>query len=171
MIPDRKALTAMSAAKPLQNERDLSDAQPYEPAMEDILASIRRIIADDQLVFADAGPDGANAGLEAGLGEAVEPPEEQTMPMSGRALGPDLRPAPPSSSGPAPALVSPAAEASVASAFNALVASRFAKNADAIAALTADALRPLIKAWLDENLPPLVERLVAAEIERITREG
>jgi hypothetical protein len=28
-------------------------------------------------------------------------------------------------------------------------------------------LRPLLKAWLDENLPPLVERLVRAEIERV----
>ena len=30
-------------------------------------------------------------------------------------------------------------------------------------------IRPLLKAWLDENLPPLVERLVKAELERIAR--
>jgi cell pole-organizing protein PopZ len=30
-------------------------------------------------------------------------------------------------------------------------------------------LRPMLKVWLDENLPPLVERLVRAEIERIAR--
>lgn len=30
-----------------------------------------------------------------------------------------------------------------------------------------DELRPLLKLWLDENLPPLVERLVRAEIERV----
>ena len=30
-------------------------------------------------------------------------------------------------------------------------------------------LRPMLRAWLDENLPPLVERLVQAEIERISR--
>jgi cell pole-organizing protein PopZ len=28
-------------------------------------------------------------------------------------------------------------------------------------------IRPMLKAWLDTNLPPLVERLVAAEIERV----
>jgi len=28
-------------------------------------------------------------------------------------------------------------------------------------------IRPMLKAWLDQNLPPLVERLVAAEIERV----
>jgi cell pole-organizing protein PopZ len=161
----------MSAVKPLQDERHLSDAQPFEPAMEDILASIRRIIADDQLVFADAGPD-------IGPGEGVEPPDGQDAPMADPAPAPGIRPARSTGSGaaasargPSPALVSPSAEASVASAFNALVASRFAKNADAIATLTTDALAPLIKAWLDENLPPLVERLVAAEIQRITREG
>lgn len=32
-------------------------------------------------------------------------------------------------------------------------------------------LRPMLKAWLDENLPALVERLVEAEIERIARRG
>ncbi len=30
-------------------------------------------------------------------------------------------------------------------------------------------LRPMVKAWLDENLPPMVERLVRVEIERVTR--
>ena len=30
-----------------------------------------------------------------------------------------------------------------------------------------DELRPLLKEWLDDNLPPMVERLVRAEIERV----
>jgi uncharacterized protein len=30
-------------------------------------------------------------------------------------------------------------------------------------------LRPMLKSWLDENLPSLVERMVEAEIERVTR--
>lgn len=33
--------------------------------------------------------------------------------------------------------------------------------------LTRDLLRPALAEWLDKNLPPLVERLVAAEIARI----
>jgi uncharacterized protein len=28
-------------------------------------------------------------------------------------------------------------------------------------------IRPLLKQWLDVNLPPIVERLVRAEIERV----
>jgi uncharacterized protein len=30
-------------------------------------------------------------------------------------------------------------------------------------------LRPMLKTWLDENLPAMVERLVRAEIERVSR--
>jgi len=32
-------------------------------------------------------------------------------------------------------------------------------------------LRPMLKTWLEENLPAMVERLVQAEIERVTRKG
>jgi cell pole-organizing protein PopZ len=35
--------------------------------------------------------------------------------------------------------------------------------------LMKEMLRPMLKAWLDDNLPSLVERLVRAEIERVTR--
>lgn len=34
-----------------------------------------------------------------------------------------------------------------------------------------DMLRPMLKGWLDDNLPVLVERLVRAEIERVARGG
>ena len=30
-------------------------------------------------------------------------------------------------------------------------------------------LRPMLKQWLDENLPAMVERLVRVEIERLAR--
>ena len=37
--------------------------------------------------------------------------------------------------------------------------------------LTRDLLRGMLKQWLDDNLPPLVERLVREEIERVARQG
>jgi cell pole-organizing protein PopZ len=37
--------------------------------------------------------------------------------------------------------------------------------------LTRDLLRPMLKEWLDSNLPMLVESMVAREIERITKKG
>jgi cell pole-organizing protein PopZ len=36
-----------------------------------------------------------------------------------------------------------------------------------IADLVREEMRPMLKEWLDSNLPPLVERLVRAEIERV----
>jgi cell pole-organizing protein PopZ len=37
--------------------------------------------------------------------------------------------------------------------------------------LVRDMLRPMLKSWLDANLPDLVERMVRAEIERLSRRG
>jgi uncharacterized protein len=35
--------------------------------------------------------------------------------------------------------------------------------------LVKETLRPMLKSWLDDNLPGLVESIVRAEIERISR--
>jgi uncharacterized protein len=37
--------------------------------------------------------------------------------------------------------------------------------------LTRDLLRPMLKDWLDTNLPPIVEAMVEREINRITKKG
>ncbi len=37
--------------------------------------------------------------------------------------------------------------------------------------LTRDLLRPMLKDWLDNNLPPIVEAMVEREITRITKKG
>jgi cell pole-organizing protein PopZ len=37
--------------------------------------------------------------------------------------------------------------------------------------LVREMLKPMLKAWLDANLPDMVERLVRAEIERLSRRG
>ena len=37
--------------------------------------------------------------------------------------------------------------------------------------LVKEVMRPMIREWLDDNLPALVERLVGREIERLTREA
>ena len=59
----------------------------------------------------------------------------------------------------------------VSQAFNTLIASRFLQSNDAMGEMVRDMLRPMLKAWLDDNLPILVERLVRAEIERVARGG
>ena len=69
------------------------------------------------------------------------------------------------------ALLSPLAQASVTSAFEALTVSMAAQNTSMVEDAVRDMLRPMLKQWLDDNLPVIVERLVRAEIERVARGG
>jgi len=68
-------------------------------------------------------------------------------------------------------LVSPSTDASVSSSFQSLAASMFLHDSDLIARTAREMLRPMLKQWLDDNLPVMVERLVRAEIERVARGG
>jgi cell pole-organizing protein PopZ len=68
-----------------------------------------------------------------------------------------------------PRLLSPATTAAVGSAFNSLAHTVLVQNARTLDDLVREMLSPMLKAWLDDNLPSLVERLVRAEIERVSR--
>jgi uncharacterized protein len=68
-----------------------------------------------------------------------------------------------------PRLMSQATTAAVDSAFNSLAQTVLVQNAKTLEDLVREMLRPMLKAWLDENLPAMVERLVRAEIERVSR--
>jgi uncharacterized protein len=57
----------------------------------------------------------------------------------------------------------------VESAFNTLANTVLSNNARTLEDLVKEMLRPMLKAWLDDNLPALVERIVKAEIERVAR--
>ena len=69
------------------------------------------------------------------------------------------------------ALTSPGTEAAVLSSFQTLATSMFLNNSAMVENLTREMLRPMLKTWLDDNLPVMVERLVRAEIERVARGG
>jgi cell pole-organizing protein PopZ len=43
------------------------------------------------------------------------------------------------------------------------------QNTSTLEDIVREMLRPMLKTWLDDNLPGLVERLVRAEIERVSR--
>jgi len=66
-------------------------------------------------------------------------------------------------------LMSSATSAAVDSAFNSLAHTVLVQNARTLEDLVKEMLQPLLKSWLDDNLPGLVERLVRAEIERVSR--
>jgi uncharacterized protein len=217
-------------------------AKAQEPSMEEILASIRRIIADD-----DAGkskpPEAARPRAAAPpsppaatkpsaptppppppspVAREPEPPPpppppapppasevlELTTDMEVQPSAPSFRkiqpsddltfdePAPPppepepAAAAPEPAapdmveaarrhfehdtgsdrsLMSSTTTAAVDAAFNSLAQTVLVQNSLTLDDLVREMLRPMLKAWLDDNLPNMVERLVRAEIERVAR--
>ena len=83
-------------------------------------------------------------------------------------------PSPSANADPAPALVGPAAAGAASASVEALLRTLTRERATAthrggptIEDLVREEMRPLLKDWLDTHLPPLVERLVRAEIERL----
>ena len=66
-------------------------------------------------------------------------------------------------------LISNETIAAVDSAFNTLAHTIIGQNARMVEDLVNEMLRPMLKSWLDDNLPSLVERIVRAEIERVSR--
>ncbi len=70
---------------------------------------------------------------------------------------------------PADRLLSQAAEHAVESAFGSLGSVVVSRQSQTIEDLVKDLMRPMVSAWLDRNLPSLVERLVQAEIQRLSR--
>jgi uncharacterized protein len=181
--------------------------------MEDILASIRRILNEDE-----AGPGAAQPQVAAPrrpedvlvldssmmVGEPAPGPEEVAEPASEVArmtapgaahaatdepLADPLAPAPLATAdaeegtGEEPAagagrLMAPEVEAAAAAAAAAAVGGlvrRLAvergalvhRGGPTIEELVREEIRPLLKTWLDANLPGLVERLVRSEVERV----
>ncbi len=217
-------------------------AKSQEPSMEEILASIRRIIADDDAnktaprpaeppqaaasapAVRPAPPPPGPPPLEPSLDEAeAADPESDSEPMAEvedqasdildlteQMAAPMPQPAPAPKPAPqfrtidgsfdvsydeekpapqmpmpearAPSednqyraearsnqLLSSVTSAAVNSAFNTLAQTVLVQNARTLEDLVREMLRPMLKAWLDDNLPGMVERLVRAEIERVSR--
>jgi cell pole-organizing protein PopZ len=222
-------------------------AKTQEPSMEEILASIRRIIAEDDAdksveppaeparpepaadPVTSAARDARDDGETHSAPSGVAPRNEPRLPPAGAPSGalrasrsstildltqsmvsPAARPTAPASGSTRPpevssrpdpfeahaarfddtgahasaadaagsgavqgeepsGLISSATSAAVDSAFNALAETVLVQNARTLEDLVREMLRPMLKVWLDDNLPGLVERLVRAEIERVSR--
>jgi len=168
----------------------------HEPSMEEILASIRRIIAEDgdgaapaangtaPAAAADAGDDEI---LE--LTDVVEP--DEAMPAvkpepEPIAIEPPREPHRPKPEEPATA-EEPTGEAPIVSAATAALSvaamSRITELSQqraerdiplgagqvTLEALVRQELRPILREWLDANLPDMVERIVKSEIARLVQ--
>jgi cell pole-organizing protein PopZ len=151
-----------------------------DPAMDDILASIRRILNEDEATSPPPGataPPAAQEPLE--LTEAMlvaAPPEPPLPPPSLTAMpAPALPESPPDGMPPLPeGLLAPAVAAATTAALSQLLRSVAAerhaavhRGGPSIEDVVREELRPLLKTWLDQHLPPIVERLVRVEIERV----
>ena len=66
-------------------------------------------------------------------------------------------------------LLSHEATEAAALSFGALSAGLDARSAELADGMVRDMLRPMLKQWLDDNLPAIVERLVRDEIQRVAR--
>ena len=193
-------------------------AKGQEPSMEEILASIRRIIADDEPAneTTESREDNVATARESA---AQAPPRPSAAPSYAAPTSPPPRIAPAdaaastppmteeeidsmlahlrgtprqppagsarteaaAASEPAPKLDAPpaaieergllsaATTAAVDAAFDALARTAQARNGRTLEEVVSELLRPMLKTWLDENLPDMVERLVRAEIERVSR--
>ena len=132
-------------APPAPDVLDLTEAMATPPPGP--APTFRTIDGDSDVVFAERGPDKPRA--------AMPPP-----------LPPVTAPPPPMSDA---GLISHATAAAVDSAFNTLANTVLGQNARTLEDLVKEMLRPMLKSWLDDNLPNLVERIVRAEIERVSR--
>jgi uncharacterized protein len=183
----------MSAASLNANDRELDALRraqrAHEPCMEEILASIRNIIADDKELLSRADPVGPVPQRPAAGVSGPQIVYSKDAPAPQREDAPAPEPATPKVvwSQPEPLnaaaafetpreeqcveepLLSPATEEAVASAFQALSANLAARRAELADGMIRELLRPMLKAWLDENLAGIVEPLVRAEIERVAR--
>jgi cell pole-organizing protein PopZ len=74
-----------------------------------------------------------------------------------------------SSAAPPQQILSRSTVSAVESAFNTLAHTVLSNNARTLEDLVKEMLRPMLKSWLDDNLPGLVERIVKTEIERVSR--
>ena len=120
-------------------------------------------------------PDPAPAQLAAASFHKVDPQDdiEFTETAGARALHrqPAYEPPPfeSASSAPPQQILSRSTVSAVESAFNSLANTVLSNNARTLEDLVKEMLRPMLKSWLDDNLPGLVERIVKAEIERVSR--
>lgn len=92
--------------------------------------------------------------------------EPAPMPFAAASPAPQAAPAAPANDA---RLLSPDSDAVVSGAFSALAHTILAQNARTLEDLVCEMLRPMLKDWLDDNLPPLVERMVGEEIHRVSR--
>ena len=139
--------------------------QAGEPSVEEILESIKKVIARDNRVVA---AEERREREERGVTEAADPADDEVLELDAEAvlIEDQAVDAP---------LLNPDAASSMRDSLAALAmlaepraAPQIVRSGEtSLEGMVRDLLRPALAEWLDKNLPPLVERMVAGEIARI----
>ena len=168
-----------------------------EPSMEDILSSIKRIIAEEgdaaasvargarkaprpmvsphpaaQMPRPDLDDFGHDEILE--LSDPVRGEQEDVMPRPYSAPAPVPAPAPAAAAPevpPAEPILSPQATQATRGpleALSRLIVKPEVSGSDTLEGMVREMIRPMLRDWMDANLPNMVEQMVAQEIARIT---
>ena len=138
------AVARIGSAPPPAFDMEPEDVDPA-PVMPPIVAA------------AAAAPSG-----RADKARAPQPAPE--LPRAAPEL-PRAAPASPAEAG----LLSAHSDAAVHSAFDQLAGIMLSRESRTLEDIVKDMMRPMLRDWLDDNLPPLVERLVREEIQRVSR--
>lgn len=163
VIPAPSFTPEEAEANPAEDVLDLTSAMEVgdvEPA------GFQTISSSQDIVFEEAPPPEPDLPEpEVAVDEPVampEPaPEASTLEMARRQFEHET--------GDERSLLAAATSAAVDSAFNSLAQTVLVQNSRTLDDLVREMLRPMLKAWLDDNLPNMVERMVRAEIERVSR--
>ncbi|MGE0597715.1 MAG: DUF2497 domain-containing protein [Hyphomonadaceae bacterium] len=159
----------------------LQDPQA-EPSMEEILASIRRIISEEEqapaaepvLDLTQAAEPEEQAVEDDIVFESVEPApvHVEETPIEQPRVAPS--PAPASAAAPVATgegIISQPTASAAAGALSRLAGTlRIADTpGQTVEGVVRELMKPMLKEWLERNLPAIVEARVEAELERISR--
>ncbi|MCD7061067.1 DUF2497 domain-containing protein [Pelagibacterium xiamenense] len=151
-------IVAEEAVKGPAEDDDLGALDAEMPSAESLEAAAGLVVPDDVAFEQDDDPEPA---------AKAQPRVSEGAPMPDESLSSDL----------ADELLEPATQAAVRGAFSKLNTQKLSPEMPlgasglTIEAMIREMLRPMLKEWLDENLPTMVERIVTQEIERVSRGG
>jgi uncharacterized protein len=168
-VPERSP----QAPKPADRSQAEAAAEiRSEPASMEAAKPMKPQSIESQPIPVRAEPAAVAASYTSPQENAARRTDHQAPAAQPRPAAPAVAPSRPVQAAPAGddrTLLSTRSDAAVSGAFNALAHTILAQNARTLEDLVTEMLQPMLKDWLDENLPSLVERLVKEEIDRVSR--
>ena len=128
----------------------------HEPSMEEILSSIKKIIAEDD-GRAQAAPKARSRAASSYAAAPSADADDTVLELTEAVVVEQIVSAD-----------AAAASRQALSSLSRLIVKPDIAGADTLEGLVREMLKPMLKDWLDAHLPEIVERVVAQEVARIT---